>query len=71
MANGEWLTKSDLPKLYFYASPGGLNPAPVVVWVIGNVANLETRFLGYGTHFLQEDHPDLIGKGIADWLRRI
>ena len=71
MANGEWLTKSNLPKLYFYASPGGLNPAPVVVWVIENVANLETRFLGHGTHFLQEDHPDLIGRGIVDWLRRI
>ena len=70
IANGQWLTSSDIPKLYFYASPGAINPAPVVRWIIGNVPNLETRFVGPGTHFIQEDHPDLIGKGIADWLRR-
>jgi len=69
-ANGEWLTDSSIPKLYFYASPGALNPAPVVQWIVANVPNLETRFLGRGFHFLQEDHPDLIGSGIADWLRR-
>ena len=71
MANGNWLTQSHLPKLYFYASPGALNPAPVADWIIKNVPNLETRFLGHGTHFLQEDHPELIGTGIADWLRRV
>jgi len=69
-ANGEWLTGSSIPKLYFYASPGALNPAPVVQWIVANIPNLETRFLGRGFHFLQEDHPDLIGSGIADWLRR-
>lgn len=71
IANGKWLTQNNLPKLYFYASPGALNPAPVAEWVIGNVANLEARFLGHGVHFLQEDHPDLIGTSIVDWLRRI
>jgi haloalkane dehalogenase len=70
IANGEWLTSSNIPKLYFYASPGALNPAPVVQWIVANVPNLESRFLGHGTHFLQEDHPHLIGSGIADWLRR-
>lgn len=70
IANGAWLTRSDIPKLYFYASPGAINPARAVKWIIANVPNLETRFLGKGTHFLQEDHPDLIGSGIADWLRR-
>ena len=68
--NGAWLTSSSVPKLYFYASPGAINPAPVVEWVTGNVPNLETHFLGKGAHFLQEDHPALIGTGIADWLRR-
>ncbi len=69
-ANGEWLTQSNIPKLFFYASPGAINPAPVVQWVIANVPNLETRFVGTGLHFLQEEHPELIGTGIADWLRR-
>ncbi|MBL4891014.1 MAG: hypothetical protein JKX91_04160 [Rhizobiaceae bacterium] len=70
IANGEWLTNSKIPKLYFFASPGAINPAPVVQWITANVQNLETRFVGHGTHFLQEDHPELIGTGIADWLRR-
>jgi haloalkane dehalogenase len=71
VANGKWLVESGIPKLFFYATPGALNPAPVVEWVVANVPNLETRFLGLGAHFLQEDHPDQIGTGIADWLRRI
>jgi len=70
IANGQWLTSSDIPKLYFYATPGAINPEPVVDWVINNVPNLETRFLGTGTHYVQEDHPALIGTGIVDWLRR-
>ncbi len=70
VSNGAWLTRSGIPKLYFYATPGALNPAPAVEWVVANVPNLETRFLGRGFHFLQEDHPNLIGAGIADWLRR-
>lgn len=70
-ANGQWLGQSRLPKLYFYASPGALNPEPVVQWLIANVPNMESRFLGKGVHYLQEDHPDLIGTGLVDWLRRI
>lgn len=69
--NGAWLTSSDIPKLLFYAEPGALMPQHVIAWLTANVPNLETRFLGAGLHFLQEDHPDLIGQGIADWLRRV
>jgi haloalkane dehalogenase len=71
IANGQWLTSSDIPKLYFYATPGAINPAPVVDWVINNVPKLETRYLGLANHYVQEDHPALIGTGIVDWLRRI
>jgi haloalkane dehalogenase len=70
IANGAWLIGSEIPKLYFYVTPGALNPEPVVQWVVANVPNLETRFLGRGAHYLQEDHPHEIGAGIADWLRR-
>ncbi|NRB17260.1 MAG: haloalkane dehalogenase [Rhodobacteraceae bacterium] len=69
--NGAWLMASDIPKLLFYAEPGALMPKPVVEYLSANVKNLETRFIGPGTHFLQEDHPHLIGQGLADWLRRI
>ncbi|MEO1680709.1 MAG: haloalkane dehalogenase [Pseudomonadota bacterium] len=69
-ANGEWLYGSDIPKLMFYAEPGSLAPKPVVDYMIANVPNLEARLLGAGLHFLQEEHPHLIGQGLADWLRR-
>jgi haloalkane dehalogenase len=69
--NGDWLFSSELPKLLFHAEPGALMPKPVVDYLTANLPNLETRFLGAGLHFLQEDHPHLIGQGIADWLRRL
>ncbi len=69
--NGEWLMSSDVPKLLFHAEPGTIMPKPVVEFLTGNLQNLEVRFLGAGAHFLQEEHPQLIGQGLADWLRRI
>ncbi|WP_246079459.1 haloalkane dehalogenase [Parasedimentitalea maritima] len=69
--NGAWLMSSEIPKLLFYAEPGALMPQPVVDYLTAHLTNLETRFVGPGTHFLQEDHPHLIGRGLADWLRRI
>ncbi len=71
LANGDWLTSSPIPKLMFYAEPAALMPAPVADHLAATVPNLEVRFLGAGLHFLQEEHPHLIGQGIADWLRRI
>ena len=69
--NGEWLVTTEIPKLMFYAAPGAIAPPEVAEWHAAHVPELETRFLGAGLHFLQEEHPDLIGQGIADWLRRI
>lgn len=70
-ANGEWLYSTDLPKLFFYAEPGALNPAPVVDYVKANATNLETVFLGQGVHYLQEDHPHAIGEALSKWLDRM
>jgi len=67
-ANGAWLYSTDLPKLFFYAEPGALNPAPVVEYVKANATNLETVFLGQGVHYLQEDHPHAIGAALSEWL---
>lgn len=69
--NGEWLLTSPMPKLLFHAEPGALLPQPAVDFLAVRVPNLEVRFLGAGTHFVQEDHPHLIGQGLADWLRRM
>lgn len=69
-SNSAWLVQSNIPKLMFYADPGALIPPAAAEWLTDNLKNIETRFLGTGQHFVQEDHPHLIGQGIADWLRR-
>lgn len=70
VANGDWLQGSQIPKLLFFAEPGSLTPKPVVDFLAANTANLESQSLGHGLHFLEEDHPDLIASGLADWLER-
>ncbi len=71
LANGEWLRASPIPKLLFYAEPGALIPYPAVEELSARLDNLEIRFVGAGLHFLQEEHPHIIGQGLRDWLRRL
>ncbi len=70
-AYGDWLMQTDLPKLHVTVSPGILNPPELVDFLTANLSNYETAYVGVGTHFIQEDHPDLIGHAIADWVRRL
>ncbi|WP_394831193.1 haloalkane dehalogenase [Pendulispora rubella] len=65
------LCRSKLPKLLFTGEPGGLMQAPLVAWCKDNLPNLEVVPVGQGIHYLQEDNPHLIGKTLAEWLRRI
>jgi len=59
-----------VPKLVQYASPGVMIPPKAADWMANNYRNIETQFIGYGRHFIQEDNPEAIGRGIADWHRR-
>ena len=68
---GGWLTTSETPKLVMYANPGALLPPPVAAWMVENFPNTEAQFIGYGLHYVQEDNPEAIGRGIAEWLRRL
>jgi len=61
------LQESELPKLLFYATPGALMPAPIVEMTTAHLKNLKTVDVGQGIHFLQEDHPHLIGSELARW----
>lgn len=65
-----WLTGSDVPVLLFYVSPGAIISPATAETLAGSLRNIETRFLGPGSHFIQEDYPHQIGQGIADWRRR-
>lgn len=66
-AYSQWLQKSDIPKLMFYAHPGALMQAPVVEWVRQNLSNLTSVDIGPGSHFVQEDSPHKIGSELAAW----
>lgn len=68
---GGWLLETDTPVLLFYAHPGALIPPRSAEWLAGRLRNIETRYLGPGNHYVQEDHPHKIGLGLADWRRRL
>lgn len=68
---GEKLQKSELPKILFHATPGGLMPRPLVEWCKQNLKNLKTIDIGQGIHYLQEDNPHLIGKELAEWYQSL
>jgi haloalkane dehalogenase len=62
------LRLSTYPKLLFAGDPGALISAQQAKEFASTLANCHFVDLGPGAHYLQEDHPDAIGKAIADWL---
>ncbi|GAB4516722.1 MAG: haloalkane dehalogenase [Parvularculaceae bacterium] len=65
-----WLRGAELPKLVQYATPGVIMPPSIAASMAERYPNTETQFVGYGLHFIQEDQPQAIGRGIVDWARR-
>lgn len=66
-----WLMVSEIPKLFFYVSPGvGIKEKDVKVIKEG-MKNLKSVYLGDGLHFIQEDYPHEIGEEISKWLKEI
>ena len=65
----DWLRKSQVPKLLIRADPGAILRKAVLdlcrTWP--NQEEITVK----GTHFIQEDSPDEIGRAVADWLSRI
>lgn len=70
-AYSEWLSQTDLPKLCFYAHPGGIIKEDGVEFIKKNFPNTKMVDLGKGLHFLQEDHPHKIGEEIARWYKEL
>ncbi len=66
-AYADWLAASDVPKLFVNAEPGAI--------LTGRQREFcrtwpnQTEITVRGLHFVQEDSPDEIGRGIAEWLR--
>ena len=65
-AYSEWLAASDVAKLFIDAEPGAILTGPQREFCLGwpnqTVAKVK------GSHFIQEDSPDEIGKALSDWL---
>ena len=65
----EWLSTSDVPKLFVNAEPGailtGSNRDFARTWP--NQTEVTVR----GIHYVQEDAPDEIGTAIAEWRRKL
>src|SRR5207249_2464993 len=65
---GEWLAKSPIPKLFINADPGSI--------LVGAQRDFCRRWPNQrevtvrGSHFVQEDSPNEIGRALADFVRR-
>ena len=65
----DWLSESDVPKLFVDAEPGAILVGAQRAFCRGWPNQSEVRV--NGSHFLQEDAPDEIGRALADWYRTL
>ena len=66
-----WLRRSPLPKLLLTAEPGAITNPSEIDWMRRHLDHLEIVSVGAGIHFHQEDHPEVIGRAVADWHARL
>lgn len=61
-----WLATSPIPKLFINAEPGAIVTGALrdLVRTWPNMREVTVK----GTHFIQEDSPEEIGRAIAEWL---
>lgn len=62
------LANSTYPKLLFAGNPGALISPGFAESFAKALKNCRLVQLSSGRHFLQEDHPDVIGANIKEWL---
>jgi haloalkane dehalogenase len=68
-AYADWLSGSELPKLFINAEPGAI--------LRGDQREFcrrwpnQTEVSVKGIHFIQEDSPDEIGRAVSDWYRTL
>ena len=64
-----WMAENDLPKFFVHATPGAIMTKDSLDFCRG--WKNQTEISVKGGHFVQEDAPDEIGKGIANWLQKL
>ena len=62
------LARSSYPKLLFVGDPGALISPAFAERFAKGLENCRVIRLNSGLHYLQEDHPDVIGASIKQWL---
>jgi len=62
------LTSSRYPKLLFVGDPGALVSPAFAERFAATLHGCTVVPLGAGAHFLQEDHPETIGRSVAAWI---
>ncbi|MDX1568511.1 MAG: hypothetical protein R3223_11965, partial [Longimicrobiales bacterium] len=65
----EWMSETDVPKLFVNADPGTILTGPQREFV-RSWPN-QTEVTVPGLHFIQEDSPHEIGEAIAEWYRTL
>jgi haloalkane dehalogenase len=65
----DWLSTSDIPKLFINAEPGTILTGPQREFARTWSSQTETTVAGI--HFIQEDSADEIGEAIASWLANV
>src|SRR6202042_3640915 len=65
------LTVSTYPKLLFSAEPGALVSPAFAEELSGKLKDCRFVKLGNGIHFLQEDHPETIGRSVAAFIAEV
>ena len=63
-----WLLENDIPKLFFWATPGKIIGEELAAWYRKTLKLTTSVHIGPGKHFLQEDNPHLIGIELAKWM---
>jgi haloalkane dehalogenase len=62
------LAQSSYPKLLFVGNPGALVSPSFAIAFVESLTNCRMIQLPSGIHYLQEDHPEIIGTEIGKWL---
>jgi haloalkane dehalogenase len=70
LAYAEWLSTSQVPKLFIKGEPGAILSQGKAVEFCRSWPNQKEVSVA-GIHYLQEDSPDAIGQAVADWLRAL
>ena len=65
------LAASSYPKLLFAGEPGALVAPEFAERFAASLKHCALVRLGAGLHFLQEDHPEAIGRSVAGWIAGI